>query len=129
MSQQYTVTQGPLTLAPGMVVRLNEKQAALRAHALKKRKDGAYEVVHAVQFKNGEVLGFDDVPNKAILSAFFSVDKIKEIQAETADPKPVKPNTKPTGNQAAGNPKPATGTKPPAGHLPPAPPANEHGKG
>lgn len=126
MSQHYTVTQGPLTLAPGRVVRLNGQQAALRAHALKQRKDGAYEVVQPVQFKNGEVLGFDDVPDKAILSAFFSMENIKAIQAEAT--KPVKPNTKQISNQAAGNHKLAAGNKPPAGNGPSAPPASEKGK-
>lgn len=124
---QYEVTQGPLTLAPGIVVRLNEQQAALRQHALKKRKDGAYEVLQPVQFKNGEVLGFDEIPNKAILSAFFSIDKIKEIQAEAAT-KQVKPAANRSSNKPVGNQKPPADTKPPAGTTPPAPPANDNGK-
>jgi hypothetical protein len=79
---KYEVTQGPLTLSPGIIVHLNKEQADLRQHALKKCKEGVYEIVEAVQFKNGEVIGFDEIPNKAILSAFFPVEKIKVIQEE-----------------------------------------------
>lgn len=123
---QYEVTQGPLTLAPGIIIRLNEQQATLRQHALKKRKDGAYEVLQPVQFKNGEVLGFDEIPNKTILSAFFSVEKIKEIQAE-ATTKQAKPAVNRTSNKSAGNQKP-NDPKLPAGNTPSVPPTNGHGK-
>lgn len=87
---QYEVTQGPLTLPPGIVVRLNEQQASVREHALKKCKNGAFEVLLPIQFKVGEVLEFDEVPNKAILAAFFPIDKIQELQQIDTNTKPAK---------------------------------------
>jgi len=83
---QYEVVNGPLTLPPGLIVRLTEQQANLREHALKKRKNGCYEVIHPVQFKNGETLGFDQVPDKTLLAAFFSPEQIIEMQNEIKIP-------------------------------------------
>lgn len=79
---QYEVTDTCLTLPVGAVVQLNEDQAIIRAHALKKRKNGTYEVILPVQFKRGEVLGFDELPSKALLAAFIPLKKITAIQAK-----------------------------------------------
>lgn len=79
---QYEVINGPITLPVGVIVHLTAVQAALREHALKKQGNGVFEVILPIQFKNGELLGFDEVPDKALLAAFFPADKIREIQAE-----------------------------------------------
>lgn len=83
---QYEVINGPITLPVGVIVYLTETQAALREHALQQKGNGAYEVIIPIQFKNGELLGFDDVPDKSLLVAFLPADKIKEIIAEKTQP-------------------------------------------
>lgn len=50
----------------GVVLQLDEKQAAARAYGLKAKGDGLYETTDAVQFKRGEKFGYDGEPSKAM---------------------------------------------------------------
>lgn len=67
--KEITVTSSPLRLNDG-VVRLTDKQAAVRAHCLRPHLDGkgkpvkgCYEIVKEICFKVGETFGYDKATN------------------------------------------------------------------
>ena len=100
---QYEIIKGPITLPIGVIVHLSEAQVIPRKHALKNKENGFYEVISPVQFKNGELLGFDATPDKTLLSAFLPLEKIRELQAEklqqTKQDKAVKKSLNETKNK------------------------------
>lgn len=59
---KYTVTAVSARLSSG-VLELTKEQAAPRLHNLKSQGKGLFEVVNPVEFKRGEVIGYDgDLP-------------------------------------------------------------------
>jgi len=59
--EQYTATR-PITLQFG-VLGLTAQQATARAHNLDELNDGRFRIVQPVQFKAGELFGYDgDLP-------------------------------------------------------------------
>ena len=56
-------TQNTLRLPSGVVVGLTPEQAASRLHVLIQQADGVYIATTPLQFKSGEVIGLDAVPN------------------------------------------------------------------
>ena len=56
-------TQNTLRLPSGVVVGLTPEQAASRLHVLTQQADGVYIASTPLQFKAGEVIGLDAVPN------------------------------------------------------------------
>lgn len=63
--KKYT-TDGPVTFHAGAILGLTAAQAKPRAHALTTLREGRYEVRTSVQFKAGEVIGYDDTPPKSL---------------------------------------------------------------
>lgn len=62
MTEKYTVTAASARLHQG-VLELTKEQAASRLHNLKPKGKGLYEIVNPVEFKRGEVIGYDgDLP-------------------------------------------------------------------
>ncbi len=55
-----------VTLGPGTVLALSERQAARRAHLLLPEGSGRYRTVASVQFKAGEEFGVDAELPKAL---------------------------------------------------------------
>lgn len=53
------VTAVKLTVAPGRLIELTPEQAVKRNVNLKPAGDGVYEVLKPVEFKRGEVIGFE----------------------------------------------------------------------
>lgn len=58
-----------LTFGAGAVLKLSQKQAAVRMNFLKSRGDGVYETTGEIQFKRGEKLGVDGPISKAMLES------------------------------------------------------------
>jgi len=58
--ETYTITEKPVTISSG-ILRLEKDQAKTRAHNLKliNPKAGTYEIINPVEFKVGEVIGYD----------------------------------------------------------------------
>lgn len=63
--QKYEFSK-PTFLYAGNLV-LSEDQARRRAHNLKHLEGDVYEIINPVQFKGGEVIGYDGDPPKAVL--------------------------------------------------------------
>jgi len=61
---KYLVT-GTASIGAG-VLELTHAQALPRKHNLEEIKDGIYRIVNQVQFKTGEVIGFDGIPSKVL---------------------------------------------------------------
>lgn len=68
----------------GTVLALSEAQARDRRHALKPLDDGRYEVTAPVQFKIGEVVGYDGEPSKALPRQLERLDPPAEKSAPVA---------------------------------------------
>jgi hypothetical protein len=62
---KYTVTAPAARFAAG-VLSLTGEQAARRKHALRHLKDDRYEITAPVEFKAGEVIGYDGDMPKAL---------------------------------------------------------------
>jgi len=69
-------TTGVITLFGG-TVELSLKQAEPRQAALKKLKQGEYEVIAPVQFKAGEIIGLD-MADKATLALLEDLQKTRQ---------------------------------------------------
>lgn len=69
------LAQSPVTLHGG-IVELTNEQASCRAHALVSLGEGLYEICQTVQFKTGEVIGYDGEVNKSLLQ------QVEETAAE-----------------------------------------------
>jgi hypothetical protein len=76
-SMKFFRTEDALNFHYGTILGLTEKQAKprLMINTLKSLKDGKFEVIGAVQFKAGEVIGLED---KDIPKAF--IPKLKAIE-------------------------------------------------
>lgn len=57
------------TFGIGSILQLSDAQAARRCHALRALRKGIYEVHQPVQFKRGEVVGYDGELPKAMAEA------------------------------------------------------------
>ena len=71
---------------PGIILSLSEEQAAARAHCLTELEDGLYLVERRVEFKRGEVVGYDGPMDKALSSKVTDQDaeeKKSEPEKET----------------------------------------------
>lgn len=64
------------------VLLLSDEQARARSYALKTLGDGLFEIVSPVQFKRGEVVGFEGPVNKAQLQ---EIQEIKEEEGQEED--------------------------------------------
>lgn len=64
--QRYLIIAAVASFAAG-ILELTPVQASARSHALKPLGDSLYEVTAPVQFKNGEVVGYDGEINKSLL--------------------------------------------------------------
>jgi hypothetical protein len=76
-----------ITAAEGLIfntgiLQLAAVQAAARSHALTNLGDGLYEIRSAVQFKSGEVIGYDGEVGKALLQ---SLEPIKAKPGKDAN--------------------------------------------
>jgi hypothetical protein len=87
--QEFTVVNGPVALSVGTEVFLNKKQFDARAHNLKLVGEGLYKVMKSIQFKNGEKIGFKEMPSKKTLSAFYSPEEIKKLNKKALKEKNV----------------------------------------
>lgn len=112
---QYEVTKSPLTLPAGVKVQLTKEQASLREHCLKPLKGNVYEVTLPIQFKIGEVLGFES-PDPALLKTFFAFEHIREIKTP-AKTDPSNDNNPPKNSNNKGS---AKSTEPDANQPSPA---------
>lgn len=74
-----------VTLASG-VLQLNKDQAGSREHALRKLGDGLFLIEQPVQFKLGEIFGYDGEAGKALLAEMEPVEKTKAKSAKKAKP-------------------------------------------
>lgn len=63
---EFKVTK-PLTLGVGNEVILTSKQAAARNLCLSLIEDNKYMILRNTIFKQGEVIGFDEIPEKRII--------------------------------------------------------------
>mgnify|MGYP000945068412 CR=1 FL=1 len=79
-------TTAPVTLGAGAVLRLSAAQAASRRAALQVCADGAFVTVAPVQFKAGEVFGYEGPLPKALADDLEAVTKA--ARAKAADDKP-----------------------------------------
>lgn len=59
--RKIQVTGGILHVGLGVEVKLSEKQASLRSHALDKLQNGNYRAKQLLHFKAGEILSIDEV--------------------------------------------------------------------
>jgi pyruvate/2-oxoglutarate dehydrogenase complex dihydrolipoamide acyltransferase (E2) component len=75
--KKYSISKG-VTLNPGTVLGLTDKQAASRAHALREVKKGVFEVLSPVQFKIGEVIGYEGDLPRVIATALEDSDAKSE---------------------------------------------------
>jgi hypothetical protein len=92
---KYEVTAVSARLSGG-VLGLTKEQAAPRLHNLKALPGGKYEIVRPVEFKRGEVIGYDGDLPKVLASALADVDaksgkgkgkaKGNEVKAEAEAP-------------------------------------------
>lgn len=78
--KNYEVTGKPVTFGIGMELKLSESQAETRSASLKKKKKDIYEVIHPVQFKQGEQITVvtGDVPKAISENLKNSSDKKSE---------------------------------------------------
>ena len=78
--QNYEVTGKPVTFGIGLELKLSESQAEARSASLKKKKKDIYEVIHPVQFKQGEKITVvtGDVPKALSENLKNSSDKKSE---------------------------------------------------
>jgi len=76
---KYKVTGTKTTVPPGCILDLDSKQAGSRKHLLKPlKKKGLYEVISQVEFKAGEVIGFEkEVKDKLLLTTFRVLEEPK----------------------------------------------------
>ena len=64
------------------LVQLTEKQARPRAHQLKPRGEGIFEIIQPIEFKAGEELGYDGEVNAALLQNITPIPQIKAGKEE-----------------------------------------------
>lgn len=64
-----------MEFGPGTVLELNENQANRRSHNLEKMEKGVYRATQMVQFKNGEVVGYDGEIPKGLRDRIIRLDE------------------------------------------------------
>lgn len=81
--KQYK-TNAIVTITDGSVM-LNEDQARRRRHKLKPTdKENVFEIMQPIQFKAGEVFGYDGELSKTYKSIIDDLDELKAAEAEAA---------------------------------------------
>jgi len=66
--KKYIVCEKKAVIQAGTVVMLNDVQAAVRKMNLISLKKGRYEVLRPIEFKRGEVVGFEkEIKDKGLL--------------------------------------------------------------
>lgn len=94
---RYKVVEGPITLHPGAIVGLDEKQYARRAHVVKPRPDvgdGVYEATGPFDFKTGEEFVLVGEIGKGLLSRVTDMTPVPdepETGEAAGDDAPAKP--------------------------------------
>lgn len=69
------------------VVQLTEKQAKVRAHQIIPKGGDIFEIVQPIEFKAGEVLGFDGEVNARLLQNITPIAQLKDSEAaKTSEP-------------------------------------------
>lgn len=81
---QYEVTATAVTINAGMI-KLSQSQANRRKHLLKRVTDDVYEVISSVQFKRGEVIGYDGAVNKALLLEITPVGNVQLVTEQIVE--------------------------------------------
>lgn len=84
----YTVTASSARLSTGVLV-LTQKQASRRGHNLKALGKNRYEIVNPVEFKAGEVIGYEGEIPKALADVLINEaeekkENTKKAKAEAA---------------------------------------------
>lgn len=77
MNQYLVKDSKGITIASGILL-LTAAQGNARAHALANLGEGLYEIRQPVQFKHGEVIGYDGDINKTLLERIVEVTAVKE---------------------------------------------------
>lgn len=75
--KNYVVVIGAPILRSG-TLRLTESQYINRSYCLKKLGDDLYEIVHPVQFKTGEKIGYDGPVSKSVHNELVEIVDIAE---------------------------------------------------
>jgi hypothetical protein len=70
------------------LVQLTEKQARVRAHQIIPKGGDIFEIVQPIEFKAGEVLGFDGEVNARLLQNITPIAQVKgdEVPKASAPP-------------------------------------------
>jgi hypothetical protein len=85
--KKYIVVDKRAVIAAGNVVMLNDAQAKTRMQNLISFKKGRYEVLHPIEFKRGEVIGFEkEIKDKGLLIALDPFIEKAVNDAGNADP-------------------------------------------
>lgn len=71
--KRYEVISVKVTLASG-VLQLSKEQAGCREHALRPMGDGLFLIDQPVEFKCGEVIGYDGEINKILMTEIEPLD-------------------------------------------------------
>jgi len=76
---KYEITERSARFLSGKL-ELTEAQAKPRAHSLKRVKGeaGIYEIIEPVEFKVGEIIGFDGEPAKSLIAVVIPLTKDQE---------------------------------------------------
>lgn len=85
MNRYEVINPKGVTLHSG-VLQLSKGQASARTYALSSLKDDLYLIEKPVQFKCGEVFGYDGEVSKALLVEIEPVEKAKAKPAKKAKP-------------------------------------------
>jgi hypothetical protein len=80
---KYTVTSAPARIHTGVLV-LNKEQARRRRHNLKSLGKDRYEIVNPVEFKAGEVIGYEGDLPKAMADVMVDESEAKKIASKKA---------------------------------------------
>lgn len=74
--KQYSVEERSVTISSGILLLSNDQAEARTTH-LENLGDGLYQVNQPVQFKRGEIFGYDGDVNKDILQQIKVVKETK----------------------------------------------------
>ena len=90
------LVNAPASIAAGVLV-LDAGQAAARRHALHELGEGRYQVMQPVQFKAGELIGYDgDLPKSlaALVASEPGAEPVSDVEPEKKPPRKRKTATK-----------------------------------
>lgn len=92
----YRVISKPIRLHAGKL-KLNENQLAPRKHLLSPEAGDVFEIISPVEFKVGELIGYDGEVNKALLQGLEPII----LKAEAIEPAPVSEEAAPKPAETA----------------------------